>query len=125
MNVICEKCRREIPGEDSFQHLGQTLCEDCYFDARKPNRACDPWAVYNASRNLERSGTGKTDNLTGLQQQIYRYVKDNGRVTPQQVAAEFGLAPSDLENQFATLRHCELLKGRKDGDTVYLVPFSS
>jgi hypothetical protein len=30
----------------------------------------------------------------------------------------------DLQNQFATLRHCELIKGQKEGDMVYIFPFN-
>jgi len=28
---------------------------------------------------------------------------------------------STFENQFAILRHCQLLKGKKEGDAVYIV----
>ena len=30
----CQKCRRDIPENESFTHLGETLCEDCYMDVR-------------------------------------------------------------------------------------------
>jgi hypothetical protein len=34
---------------------------------------------------------------------------------------EFKLPVTELDNQFAILRHCQLLKGRKEGDNVYIV----
>ena len=34
---------------------------------------------------------------------------------------EFKLPATELDNQFAILRHSRLLKGRKEGDNVYLV----
>jgi hypothetical protein len=43
--VKCERCGRELSTDDNYQHLGETLCEDCYIDIRYPAKACDPWAV--------------------------------------------------------------------------------
>jgi hypothetical protein len=37
----CQRCQREITEDESFTHLGQTLCEDCYLDIRQPVKACD------------------------------------------------------------------------------------
>jgi len=34
-----------------------------------------------------------------------------------------GLAESEMQTQIATLSHCELVKGHKHGDKVYLIPF--
>jgi len=33
----------------------------------------------------------------------------------------FQLPSPELENQFAILRHCQLLKGKKEEDAVYIV----
>ncbi len=118
----CQRCQRNISDEDSYEHLGQVLCEDCYFDARSPNRTCDPWAVYAATRTRQ-SDADPTAGLTDLQQAIYAFVKNRGKTTGEEVMTKFSLSPRDMQNQFATLRHCELLKGRKEGDKVYIVPF--
>jgi len=118
----CQRCQRNISDEDSYEHLGQVLCEDCYFDARSPNRTCDPWAVYAATRTRQ-SDADPTAGLTDLQQAIYAFVKNRGQTTGEEVMTKFSLSPRDMQNQFATLRHCELLKGRKEGDKVYIVPF--
>ncbi len=119
----CQRCQRNVAAEDSFEHLGQVLCEDCYLDVRSPNRTCDPWAVYAASRTRQRDAD-PTAGLTDLQQAIYTFVKDRGKATGEEIMTQFRLSPRDMQNQFATLRHCELLKGRKEGETVYIVPFA-
>jgi hypothetical protein len=120
----CQKCQRNIREEDSFTHLGETLCEDCYIDVRSPAKSCDPWAVYSATRTRETAGLSGTERLNTLQQAIFNFIKDRGKVTPEEVITRFNITPKDLQNQIATLRHCELVKGSKDGQTVYLVPFN-
>jgi hypothetical protein len=120
----CQKCQRNIREEDSFTHLGETLCEDCYIDVRSPAKSCDPWAVYSATRTREIAGLSGAEGLNTLQQAIFIYIKDRGKVTPEEVITRFNITPKDLQNQIATLRHCELVKGSKDGQTVYLVPFN-
>lgn len=119
----CQKCQREIPENDSFSHLGETLCEDCYMDVLSPAKSCDPWAVYTATRTRETTGISGAEGLNTLQQAIYNYIKSKGKVTPEEVITKFNITSKDLQNQMATLRHCELVKGNKDGQNIYLVPF--
>jgi len=120
----CQQCQRNISEDDSYQHLGRTLCEDCYMDTRNPSQACDPWAVYTATRTRDSAGTTGLEGLTPLQQEICNYIKDKGKVTPEEIGNRFNLTPRDMQNTFATLRHCELVRGQKEGDKVYLVPFN-
>lgn len=120
----CQKCQRDISENDSYTHLGQTLCEDCYIDARSPAKACDPWAVYSATRTRETSGQSGAEGLNTLQQAIYQFIQDKGKATPEEVTTRFNITPKDLQNQIATLRHCELVKGHKEGNRIFLVPFS-
>ncbi|MGD9143667.1 MAG: hypothetical protein PVG61_07470 [Dehalococcoidia bacterium] len=120
----CQRCQREIQENDSFTHLGEVLCEDCYMDVRSPAKSCDPWAVYTATRTRETTGLSGAEGLNTLQQAIYNYIKNKGRATPEEIITKFNITPKDLQNQIATLRHCELVKGSKDGSDVYLVPFS-
>jgi hypothetical protein len=40
------------------------------------------------------------------------------------VITRFNITLKDLQNQIATLRHCELVKGRKEGNKIFLAPFS-
>lgn len=59
--------------------------------------------------------------MTDLQKEIYGYIQSQGRVTMADIKARFNLSEAELNNQFAILRHCQLLKGKKEGDTVYIV----
>ena len=119
----CNRCGYEISEGNSYQYLGQTLCEGCYIDIRYPAKGCDPWAVYSATRSRETVGLKGTAGLTELQQAIYEFIRSKGKATREQLVAYFDLTEADLQRQLATLRHCELVKGHKEGNGVYLVPF--
>jgi recombinational DNA repair protein (RecF pathway) len=121
----CDRCGREIKEGDSYTHRGETLCEDCYLDARLEVKSCDPWAVYSATRSREGADFKGTEGLTDLQKEIYALVKRKGKVTREEVIEGLNLSEQEMQTQLATLRHCELVKGHKEGDQVYLVPFSS
>jgi hypothetical protein len=124
MLMHCQRCNREITEEQSYTHSGEMLCEDCYLDIRFPAKACDPWAVYSATRTREQSGLKGVAGLTDLQRDMYAFVQTSGKVTFEDMMKKFGLSPKEMQTQMAVLRHCELVKGHKDGDKVYLVPFS-
>ena len=123
MIVKCKRCGREVHAENSYQHLGEALCEDCYIDIRYPAKACDPWAVYSATRSRESAGLEETKGLTEPQKKIYEFVKRKGKVTREEILADFNLKKMELQTNLATLRHCELVKGRKEGNYIYPVPF--
>lgn len=120
----CNRCGRESIEGDSYTHQGETLCGDCYLDIRLEVKACDPWAVYSATRFRESSGLKRTEGLTDVQKEIYELVKRKGKVTREEVRESFSLSEPEMQRQLATLRHCELVKGHKEHDKVYLVPFS-
>ena len=92
-------------------------------DAMFPAKACNPWAVYSATRTRESTGLTGVEGLTSLQQAIYAFIKNKGKVAAEEIMTKFNITQRDLENQFATLRHCELVRGQKEDDKVYLVPF--
>jgi predicted transcriptional regulator len=119
----CQRCHREITEDQGYSHGGQTLCEDCYMDIRFPAKACDPWAVYSATRTREQAGLKGADGLTDLQQEIFAFIKNNGKATIEEIMKKFGLSVQEMQAQMAMLQHCEMVKGHKDGDKVYLVPF--
>ncbi|HQI68697.1 MAG: winged helix-turn-helix transcriptional regulator [Methanothrix sp.] len=119
----CQNCGREISGDEVFATEGKTLCEDCYIDAGHRIRVCDPWAERSKKIFRDSHGLQGTDGLTDLQKQIYEFIRERGRATRAELAERFNLSPTELENEFAILRHCQLLKGRKEGDTVYIVPW--
>jgi late competence protein required for DNA uptake (superfamily II DNA/RNA helicase) len=124
MTLKCDRCHRETTEKESFSHLSQTLCEDCYLDVMKPAKACDPWAVYLATRSRESSGLKGTEGLTPRQKLTYELVVSSGKVTAEEVMEKLALPESTLQAEVAVLRHCELVSGRKEGNTVYLVPYS-
>jgi len=68
-------------------------------------------------------GLEGTAGLTDLQRTIYDFVRSNGKVTREELMRSLNLAESEMQIQLATLRHCELVKGYKEGDEIYMVPF--
>jgi len=120
----CHRCAQEIEEADCYIHMGETLCEDCYLDIRLEVKACDPWAVYAATRSRESSNLKGKEGLTDLQKEIYEFVRSKGRVTKEEIIENLNLSEQEMQTQVATLRHCELIKGRKQGDKVYLVTYS-
>ena len=124
VEMKCNRCDHEIPESDAYMHLGETLCEDCYLDIRLEVKACDPWAVHSATRFRESSGLKGTEGLTDVQREIYELVKRKGKITKEEVIENLNLSEQEIQIQLATLRHCELVKGHKEGDKVYLIPFT-
>jgi recombinational DNA repair protein (RecF pathway) len=120
----CNRCGSDITGRDSYTYRGETLCEDCYLDIRLEVKACDPWAVYSATRSRESANSKGTEGLSDLQKEIYALVKRKGKVTREEVIENLNVSEQELQTQLATLRHCELVKGRKQGDKIYLIPYS-
>lgn len=119
--MICDRCKEEIAaGDDSFEHYGKTLCEDCYFGAIQPPRSCDPAAVSSATSTRALLGQSGTQGLTPLQKRIYEFIKEKDKVTREEILAGFELPPWELEKQVAILRHCELVRGFKEDDKIYL-----
>ena len=119
----CNQCGREVSGNERYEYLGKTLCEDCYIDMRYPAKACDPWAVYSATRSRQNEGLKDTDGLTELQREIYDFIRSHGKATREELIKNLNLAESELQTHLAILRHCELIKGYKEGSKIYLVPF--
>ena len=119
----CQKCGREISRDDSLTRGDQILCEDCYVKATHRVQTCDPLAVRSAKRFRKTSGLEATEGLTELQRAICEFIKSRGKVTGEELFSTFHLSPQELENQIAILRHCELVKGQKEGNKVYLTPF--
>lgn len=119
--MICHRCKEEIdPGDDTFEHYGHTLCEDCYIGAIQPPRSCDPAAVSSASSTRAMLGHSGTQGLTPLQKRIYEFIKEKGKATREDMLGNFELPPWEIEKQIAILRHCELVRGVKEGDTIFI-----
>lgn len=121
----CERCGDPIPDGESYNHRGKILCEDCYIGALQPPKSCDVAAVHSAKKHRELAGQSGTEGLTDLQKDIYFVVKREGKLTRQELMKRFNLQAWELEKQIAILRHCELVKGRKEGDQVFIVLFDA
>lgn len=118
--MICARCEDEIPDGEQCEHMGQILCEDCYIEAIEPPRTCDVTAVYSAKLARKMAGQEGTEGLTELQKDIYEFIKDEGPVTHEQIMRKFSLAKWQLEKKFATLRHCELVRGFRENGTIFV-----
>ena len=114
----CEKCATEIPPEDSYEHSGQTLCEDCYLDIVAAPKTCDPWAVYSAKKSASQDM-----RLTPEQKRILALIKTKGPLTLGQICTDLGMSEEEFRNNFATLRHMELARGCKMEGQVYFTLF--
>ncbi|MBN1323604.1 MAG: hypothetical protein JW986_06345 [Methanotrichaceae archaeon] len=115
----CENCESSV--DETLEYEGRNLCEDCYLDAASRIRACDPWGEHSKKTFREQHGLKGTDGLTDQQAEIYRLIESKGKATREEIQAALGISPMELENQFALLRHCQLIKGRREGDLVYIV----
>ncbi len=124
MIIECARCKSKTPREDTYQYRGQDLCEDCFMGAMQAPKTCDVAATQLAKKHRQSTGQSGTEGLLEIQKKIYDFIKENGKVTRQQVMDEFNIPEWELEKQIAVLRHCELVKGKKEADRVYLVLFS-
>ncbi len=88
-----------------------------------PPKVCDPLAVASTLSIRKQLGQSGTDGLTDLQKQIYSTVVERSKVSRDELQALLKLTPQELEQQFALLRHCELLRAFKEGTTVYLAKY--
>jgi len=124
MKTVCTRCLETISDEDDVHHLGSDdLCEDCYIEALQRPKTCDVAATQLAKKHRQAAGQTGTDGLLDIQKKIYDFIKENEKVTRQEVMDALEITESELQKQIAILRHCELVKGRKEGDQIYLVLF--
>jgi hypothetical protein len=120
INMQCKRCGLILKQGETYDFHAKVLCEDCYIYETNPPKACDPMAVATALSIRKQLGQSGTSGLTGLQRQIYSIIEQRGKVTREELLEIFGVKPEELERQFAILRHCELIRGFKEGEQVYL-----
>ncbi|MBC8275584.1 MAG: hypothetical protein H8E40_11540 [Chloroflexi bacterium] len=121
----CKRCNRQLLDNESYEYLGEILCEDCYIDKYQASiTACDPLAVHAATRSRKKLGLEGAQGLTDQQRAIYEFVKNRKRATRAEIMQTFNLSEPQMQAQLAILRHCQLVKGQKEGNQIYLVPFS-
>jgi len=107
-----------MSGDDSYEHAGQTLCEDCYLDIKAAPKACDPWAGFTAKKELR-----SNPSLTPLQQQIMDLIKGKGSLTAQEICKALNISEAEFRVNFTTLRHMELAHASKQEDTICYTSF--
>jgi len=87
-----------------------------------PVKVCNPLPAM-AAKNMGTTKKDPKEVLDELQNSIYKFVKENKKVTIKQLSTEFNLTEAKITNQIAILRHLELIKGKKQGAITYIVPF--
>jgi hypothetical protein len=116
----CGRCGLLLKEGATYDFHGKVLCEDCYIYVTNPPKACDPTAVASALSVRKQLGQSGTAGLTEMQQRIYSVIEERGKITREDLSTIISLKPEELEQQFAVLRHCELIRAFKEGDKVYL-----
>lgn len=123
MIVKCARCSSAVSKEDIYPYRGQDLCEDCYMGAMQAPKTCDVAAVHLAKQHRQAAGQTGTEGLLEIQKSIYEFIKEKGQATREQIIEQLKIPDWELDKQVAVLRHCELVKGKKEGSKVYLVLF--
>ena len=123
--VICPGCGKEVAESEYVKENGQAICEDCYLEGHQKIKFADPMAVRSKKLFRKQHGFEGTAGLTELQKEMYNFILEEGGATPEKVSKLFELTLQETRNQLAILRHCELLKWRKMGEEMYMVPFDS
>jgi hypothetical protein len=118
-SMKCDHCGSFIKEDESYDFNGKFLCEDCYFYETNPLKACDPLAVASALSIRKQLGQSGASGLTDLQEKIYRTIEERGKITKEELLILLKIKPEELEQQFAILRHCELVRAFKEGKKVY------
>ena len=90
-----------------------------------PPKVRDPLTVSSTLSVRKQLWQTGTEGLTELQKQIYNIVSGNGKISWQELTSRLNIPAEKLEHEFSILRHCELLRTFKEGDTVYFAKFSS
>lgn len=114
----CDRCNIEFDPEDKREHLGQTLCEDCYMVVLSPVKTCDPWAVHSAKSFEKHAGGVK--QLTPLQAKILDVLEKEGPLKPETLLEKCGeaLQIEDMRREFASLRHMEKVSASKQDNII-------
>ena len=115
----CAVCGKEIPADEVHEYNGKTLCEDDYIEAISPEKHCDPWATYLASRE---SGATGVSALSEIQKEMHKFLKEHGKATRDEVMARFRLSAVDLDEHLKVLMHTETVQELGEAGEMYLVP---
>ncbi|MGD9503326.1 MAG: hypothetical protein AB7W37_00325 [Syntrophobacteraceae bacterium] len=114
----CGKCGAKIEPDETYEHAGRTMCEDCYLDVVSKPKTCDPWAVHTAKSCMNTQA-----GLTPAQEEILTLLR-KGPVTKSEACKQLKMDQDELERNFAALRHMELARGCKVDGQVCLTLFN-
>lgn len=123
--ITCHVCGKEVPENEYIIENGRVICEDCYLEEHQRIKFADPMAVRSKKLFRKNHGLEGTEGLTDIQKELCEFIQMEGGVTPEKISKLFGLTPQETRNELAILRHCELVKWRKIGDEICIVPFDS
>lgn len=109
----CDRCGQDVEQGEEREHLGKIVCEECYMDILSPVRTCDPWAVHSAKSFEQHMGSNVA--LSPVQSEILKILEETGGVERDQLLERLKgrIGPSQLEREFATLRHMEKVRAEK------------
>ncbi|MHC1742451.1 MAG: hypothetical protein AB9873_05385 [Syntrophobacteraceae bacterium] len=116
----CEKCGTVLDPQETYEHSGRTVCEDCYLDLVAVPKTCDPWAVHSAKNTPNHEKT-----LLPQQEQILELLRSNDPLSAEQICSRLALSPDEFRSHFASLRHMELARGTKIDNEVRYTLFAS
>jgi hypothetical protein len=115
----CTRCRLECDEAELRDVLEQRLCEDCYIDGVELSKTCDPWAVHSAKNLVASQGL----RLTSDQEKLLELVKTEKEIGFPEAASRLGMTDKQLQEDFTVLRHMELLRAAKKGDSKVITLF--
>jgi late competence protein required for DNA uptake (superfamily II DNA/RNA helicase) len=116
----CSRCGEELKECEQLTLLGKILCEECYMYESNPPKACDPLAVSSALSIRKQLGQTGAGGLTMQQKKIYMLIMEKVKVTRHDIASSLSLTSEVVEAELATLRHCELIRARKEDNLIYI-----
>ncbi|OPL10339.1 MAG: hypothetical protein AVO34_11155 [Firmicutes bacterium ML8_F2] len=125
MTVRCAQCNAKLANNEVYHHRGKVFCEECYMMVLQRPKTCDVLATVFAKNHREKAGQTGTEGLLDIQKNIYNYIKEKGKTTREEIIEALNIPEWELEKHIAILRHCELVKGRKEGNQVFLVLFDA
>jgi len=121
----CDQCGLNFEDRQLNHFQGKVICEDCCFELMNPPKVCDPLAVSSTLSVRKQLGQTGTEGLSELQKKIYDIVDERGKISREELMAQLNMSQVELEREFAVLRHCELLRASKEGNTLYFSKFSA
>ena len=114
----CERCGSTLDFDETFEHAGKILCDDCYLDRSMHPATGDPPAACGPRRS-----SGAVPHLSGVQFRILDLLKTKGPLEAPEICKRLKISEAQFQNCFAALRRMELARGVKEGGKVRYTVF--